>query len=266
MMEEIGKGLSLDAPIRPVFHTIKQPWNQKAAVITWPLGSSGKEGGSFMHADSVPVPGCELRDLVVDCIEVLKVYDQCVKEDVLPQQIALPGTCPNPLPPGATVDCALVFGIEAATGLPETRCEVINVGPPDVEGFADVTVRQRLVFDITIFDAFGNVLCGPTRIGPEFFFNTVLLFAPEGTFGQCRILSTLCHCEIIPDPDNPGLNVLLCTKKICKEIQIKALVKLCVPTYGFCVPAPCVTRPQPEFPCPPENIFPPQRPRPSTNT
>ena len=130
-----------------------------------------------MHADSVPVPGCELRDLVVDCIEVLKVYDQCVKEDVLPQQIALPGTCPNPLPPGATVDCALVFGIEAATGLPETRCEVINVGPPDVEGFADVTVRQRLVFDITIFDAFGNVLCGPTRIGPEFFFNTVLLLS-----------------------------------------------------------------------------------------
>ena len=47
VMEEIGKGLSLDAPIRPVFHTIKQPWNQKAAVITWPLGSSGKEGGSF---------------------------------------------------------------------------------------------------------------------------------------------------------------------------------------------------------------------------
>ncbi len=80
------------------------------------------------------IPGCELEVPVVDCIEVLKVYDQCVKEDVLPQQIAIPAGCPNPLPAGATVDCALVFDVEAATGLPETRCEVINVGPPDAEG------------------------------------------------------------------------------------------------------------------------------------
>ncbi|MDK2856227.1 MAG: hypothetical protein PWQ41_1074 [Bacillota bacterium] len=199
---------------------------------------------------------------VTECIEVLKVYDQCIKEDIIVEEEPIPPGCPNPLPPGATVECNFVFDIDPATGLPETRCEVINIGPPDANGFADVTVRQRLVFDITIRDQFGNVLCGPTRIGPKFFFNTVLLYAPAGTFGQCRIVSSLCRCEIIPDPDNPGLNVLLCTKKLCKEIEIKALVKLLVSSLGFCIPAPCQTRPQPEFPCPPENLFPPQKPLP----
>lgn len=203
--------------------------------------------------------GCELATSVIDCIEVLKVYDQCIKEDVIVEEEPVPVGCPNPLPPGATVQCSFVFDIDPATGLPETRCEVINIGPPDAQGFADVTVRQRLVFDLTIRDALGNVLC-TARVGPKFFFNTVLLYAPDGTFGQCRIVSSLCRCDIIPDPDNPALNVLLCTKKLCKEIQIKALVKLCVPTFGFCVPAVCEARPQPEFPCPPTNLFPPQKP------
>jgi hypothetical protein len=40
---------------------------------------------------------------------------------------------------------------------------------------------------------------------------------------------------------------------------VKALVKLLVPSYGYCELEPCEPAPQPEFPCPPEPIYPPQR-------
>ncbi|HKM39353.1 MAG TPA: hypothetical protein VJ036_03700 [bacterium] len=205
-------------------------------------------------------PGCELEEPVIDCIEVLKVYDQCIAETALPRQIDLPEECPNPLPDNAVINCRLVFDLEETTGEPQTRCEVINVSEPDEDGFSNITIRQRLVTEITVENVFGDVICGPITVGPEFCFTTAVLYAPEGTFGQCRILNGTCSCEIIADPDNPELNVLLCNRALCQEVAIKALVKLCVPAYGFCVPAPCIPPPLPELPCPPDNIYPPQQP------
>lgn len=204
-------------------------------------------------------PGCELEEPVIDCIEVLKVYDQCIAETALPRQINLPAGCPNPLPEDAVIDCEIVFDIEEATGQPETRCEVINVSEPDEEGFSTITIRQRIVTEITIRNAFGDIICGPEQVGPEFCFTTAVLYAPAGTFGQCRIINAACECEAISDPDDPDLNVLLCTRALCQEVTVKALVKLCVPSYGFCIPAPCIAQPL-DFTCPPDNIFPPQRP------
>ena len=55
-----------------------------------------------------------------------------------------------------------------------------------------------------------------------------------------------------------------CEVDLCLLIQSKALVKLLVPAYGFCVPAPCVTLPKPPLVCPPENLFPPQCVPPTT--
>jgi hypothetical protein len=51
-----------------------------------------------------------------------------------------------------------------------------------------------------------------------------------------------------------------CPVNLCLLIQSTALVKLLVPTYGFCVPAPCVVSPSPPFPCPPSPLYPPQCP------
>jgi hypothetical protein len=87
------------------------------------------------------------------------------------------------------------------------------------------------------------------------------LWVPPGTTVNCDILSFGdCACTLLTGPT--GGFVITCTGKICKEIQITAPVKLLVPSYGFCdVPA-CTFLPQPGFVCPPEPLFPPQRPDP----
>ena len=85
------------------------------------------------------------------------------------------------------------------------------------------------------------------------FTKTVTLCAPEGTVSQCEIPTYSCGpCVLTPTRQ------VCCTFILCILIQTKALVKLLLPSYGFCVPAECV-QVSPEFPeCPPENLFPPQ--------
>ncbi|MCR4419445.1 MAG: hypothetical protein QHH27_03110 [Clostridia bacterium] len=197
----------------------------------------------------------------IDCIEVLKVYDQCIKEEIIFREVPVPKHCH--IDPTDTIVCEVVF--------PDTTCSIFNFGEPDPNNFRSIVIKQTIKLQIRVFDSRGHekVPCRVTE-GPFQQFQDVFLYAPEGTFGQCRIVSARCECSVLPRTDTTNHEdsaegngheslVLFCKIKLCKEIQVKALVKLLVPSYGFCQAEPCVATPQEEFPCPPQNLFPPQQ-------
>lgn len=87
------------------------------------------------------------------------------------------------------------------------------------------------------------------------FTKTIVLCAPEGTFTNCEVVNSGCTCLILGEQ-------ICCTFDLCIVFQSLAIVKLLVPSFGFCTPAVCEqVSPQPPFVCPPA-LFPPQCPRP----
>ncbi|MGB9887534.1 MAG: hypothetical protein ACPLPT_09680 [Moorellales bacterium] len=181
----------------------------------------------------------------IDCIEVLKVYDQCTKEEIIFREVRVPKHCS--IDPTDTILCEV--------DPEQTCCSIFSFGEPDANNFRSIVVKQTVAIKIRVLDCEGREKCCVTE-GPFQQFQDVFLYAPEGTFGQCRIVSTRCECSVITVN---GCPVFFCKIKLCKEIQVKALVKLLVPSYGFCQAEPCVATPQEEFPCPPQNLFPPQQ-------
>ncbi len=185
-----------------------------------------------------------------DCIEVFKVYDQCVAEELLGGCVIAEDFCTAPIPPDATVTCEVVPG--------GTRCFFVGFGPFNPPFYRPVRVQNTVQVNVTVTDAAGVVIC-PTFPVTLQGLTQVLMWAPNGTFVQCQVLAVGdCEAEVTTDPAT-GKQLICCRVKVCKEIQVKALVKLLVPSYGFCELEPCTPLPQPEFPCPPENIYPPQR-------
>ncbi|MEW6425464.1 MAG: hypothetical protein AB1523_12125 [Bacillota bacterium] len=180
-----------------------------------------------------------------DCIEVFKVYDQCAAEELL-------GGCvpaPVPIPPGSTCTCSVVPG--------SAVCFFAGFGAFNPPYFRPVRVVNRVSVEGEVRDANGNLITTYTAALQAL--TQALMWAPPGTFVQCQILAAGdCTCEIVTDPVT-GEQLICSQVKVCKEVQVKALVKLLVPSYGFCELDPCIPVPQPEFPCPPEPIFPPQR-------
>lgn len=206
-------------------------------------------------SDPVQPGRCPVRDgapvcppaTEIDCIEVMKVYDQCIKEEVIFHQEEVPGD--TALAPTDTIQCEVVF--------PGTTCDIFTFGPPDEFNFRNIVVRQNVTIKIRVFDA-----CGVEKrqyavtSAPITQFQDVFLYAPDGTEGQCSIVSALCEqCTIVTEG---GMQYFFCKIRLCKEIVVKATVKLLLPNYGFCQPVVCSSAPQPGFPCPPPNLFPPK--------
>lgn len=186
-----------------------------------------------------------------DCIEVFKVFDQCAGEELLGRCVLASDFCPTSLPADAAITCKVV---------PDTaRCFFIGFGPFNPPFFRAVLVQNQVDIEITVRNAKGAVICGPFVITLQGIFQAQM-WAPPGTFVQCQVIAVGdCNCDLAEDPVTGG-QLICCRVKVCKEIQIKALVKLLVPSYGFCELEPCVAAPQPFFPCPPEEpLFPPQR-------
>lgn len=180
----------------------------------------------------------------VVCIETLKVYDFCFQRER--RDNACFDLCQVQVPEGAVITCE----VKNAT------CKEISRTPPDAQGRSNVsfafivTVRVKITKDSTvIFDKtkdFG-------------FTKTVVLCAPAGTFTECKVVNVACGpCIIV------GTQVC-CTYELCIIFQSLAVVKLLVPTYGFCIPKECEqVLPGPPFVCPP-NLFPPQCPAASSS-
>ena len=172
------------------------------------------------------------------CIEVPKVYDFCFEADRR-ENVCTPLDSCEP-PEGATVNCI----INSAT------CTEISRTAPDATGRANVTLAVTVDYTLKVLDASGMVVC--TFCDLIFSFTkTIVLCAPEGTFTNCEIVSSACTCLILGPQ-------ICCTFDLCIVVQSLAIVKLLVPSFGFCTPAVCEqVSPQPPFVCPP-TLFPPQ--------
>lgn len=186
-----------------------------------------------------------------DCIEVFKVFDQCAGEEILGRCVKTTDFYQTTIPDDATVSCTVV---------PNTaRCFFIGFGAFNPPFFRPVLVQNQLDVEVTARNAAGAVIGEPFVITLQGIFQSQM-WAPPGTLVQCQVIAVGdCSCNLTTDPAT-GDQLICCQVKVCKEIQIKALVKLLVPSYGFCELDPCTPVPQPFFPCPPEQpLYPPQR-------
>lgn len=170
------------------------------------------------------------------CIEVPKVYDFCFEADHRENVCTPLGICRPPA--GATVNCT----ITSAT------CTEVSRTTPDTTGRANVTFAVTVVYTLKVVapgtecTIFNNELS---------FTKTIILCAPVGTFTNCEIVSSACTCLILGDQ-------ICCTFDLCEVFQSLVIVKLLVPSFGFCTPAVCEqVSPTPPFVCPPA-LFPPQ--------
>lgn len=180
------------------------------------------------------------RKLEVVCIETFKVYDFCFQSERRENNCFPIGTIS--VPPGSTIACKIK----------ETNCEEIERSEPDDQGRANVTFSVTVRARVRITTPEGNVIFNQTRTFG--FTKTVVLCAPEGTQTVCAVVNASCGpCLIMGDE-------VCCTFDLCIVIQSLALVKLLVPSFGFCQPVVCEqVAPGPPFVCPPV-LFPPQCP------
>lgn len=201
-----------------------------------------------------------------DCLLVEKVYDQCFKEDIITRSFEIPTGSGEPC---EGVDLSLVDRVDCT--VLSADCEVVDVSNPIDTNIRIVTVRQDITIRIDLVDETPGgdiILCSFTETIDDFF-NDAQLFVPPsgamfgaagGPFVFCDVVGSTCFCRL--ETTGPGElpTRVICTVKVCKIIEVTALVKLLVPVYGFCVPRPCEAAPQQkEIQCPPiEDLFPPQ--------
>jgi len=179
------------------------------------------------------------------CIEVPKVYDFCFqaerRDNVCTPIVDLASRCPQP---AVSVNCVIT----------DTTCEEVSRSTPTPGGRANVTFAVTVTYNVEILNAEGEVIF--TFEDLTFgFTKTVVLCAPEGTFTNCSVVNSACSCLILG-------NQICCTFDLCIVIQSLAIVKLLIPSFGFCTPSLCEqVSPGGPFICPPINLFPPQCPR-----
>lgn len=183
----------------------------------------------------------------IDCILTTKVYDFCFQTDTLSNlSFTIPSTCPSPLPIGAVVT-GTVTGISCTT---VSSTPILNPTTGAPTGFADVTVLITVTVTFVATSSTGVVLC--TFDGTTSFMKTVVLCAPSGTSISCETPSSAVGPVAVVD------GTLLVTVTVCVLLESLATVKLLVPSYGFCTPAPCVVAASPPVTCPPSPLYPPQ--------
>lgn len=142
--------------------------------------------------------------------------------------------------------CALTEGEEIS-------CEEISKTPVNDSGFFTVTVLIRVPITLTNPE-------DPTQQAERVFMfpKTVTLCCPEGTEIDCSESTLLfCQCavtDVIPFVPLAEVRVQ-CDLQLCIVIKCLSRVQLLVPSYGFCVPAPCITLPGVCPPAPPAQCF-----------
>jgi hypothetical protein len=180
----------------------------------------------------------------IECIAVDKIYDSCFQIHDLTRDTTV--KFKNDFEEGGVIPCAQNGDIE---------CQ--EVSRTDVGGgFFTITVLVTVPITLTNPN-------DPTETeDKEFTFTkTVTLCCPEGVGPDCsESIINFCNCvitDVSGDPSNPGEKTLslTCTLQICLVLKCILRVQLLVPSYGFCVPAPCVTLPGVCPPTPPAQCF-----------
>ncbi len=175
----------------------------------------------------------------IDCIHVDKVYDYCFEADTIQPQIC------------ATIECSGTVTSATCT-VSTVSCTWLQNLPSATAGFAISTFLISGTVDMTL------QCSGSTKESHQPFSLTksILLCAPDGTTQTCEVLSAICTPPIVV-PDGDGKKRVCTTVGVCATFQSEANVKIMVPSYGFCAPAPCEVSPL-ILPCPPSSLFPPQ--------
>lgn len=192
---------------------------------------------------STGIPECPPPDRI-ECIVVDKVYDSCFQVDDRTREIVVTAEdFGEGLEPGDLVECAL-----AEEGISCTEISRTPIG----DGFATIVLSVNVPM----------VLINP-ETGDEIerlfvFGKTVTLCAPEGVnvdCGESTLLSCNCVVTDVEDDGEDAEYTISCDIQVCLVIKTILRVQLLVPSYGFCVPAPCVTLPGVCPPLPPDQCF-----------
>lgn len=210
-------------------------------------------GGQITPGPVGPDGAPEPTEIV--CIDTRKVYDFCFEEIVIPERTFTPppGICTNLT--GTASDFAVRCTILSAAMDTDQFVDCVEIGPrtPVGNGLFQVQVRVTVPVQIEVVNRMGGLVCGPV-VTSFTFVRTAVLCAPPGTEVTCDITGT-CLCDFDAVPGTTGtitITLFRCSFNLCLVLQSSAVVKLLVPSFGFCVPAPCRVAGL----CPPS--FPPQ--------
>ncbi|WP_258361164.1 hypothetical protein [Moorella sulfitireducens (nom. illeg.)] len=189
----------------------------------------------------------------IECISVDKVFDSCFQVEDHTRSIKITDFFPTP-DVGDVVPCSLTPG-------QQITCEAIS---KTAVGGGFFTLILRVTIPVTLTNP-GDPDDKVDRIFT--FLKTVTLCCPEGTDVDCSESTLIsCNCVVTSVADDSGNNQVTpvtpigevtveCDFQICLVIKCIARVQLLVPSFGFCVPAPCVTLPGACPPAPPLQCF-----------
>ncbi|AKX94044.1 hypothetical protein MTHERMOG20_03710 [Moorella thermoacetica] len=180
----------------------------------------------------------------IECIVADKVYDSCFQVESRSRDTTvttgLTGTfVTGTFTVGQPIPCAQAGPI---------TCNVIN-RTPTTGNFATLTIVVSVPVTLT------NPNAATETANRVFTFTKIVtLCAPEGVTVDCGE-STLLFCNCVVSAVGVGNITVTCDFQVCVVIKTILTVQLLVPSYGFCVPAPCVVAPGVCPPAPPAQCF-----------
>lgn len=194
-----------------------------------------------------PPEGCP-PPTQIECIVVDKVYDSCFQVDDRTRNTTVTtgdgGQWPTGIfTVGQVVPCSLTDGAEISC------IEISRV--PAGDGFVTVTILVSVPVTLT------NPNDDAETVDTIFnFTKTATLCCPEGVEPDCSESTLLfCNCVITEVDDVDETVVVTCDFQVCLVIKCILTVQLLVPSYGFCVPAPCTVIAGQCPPLPPAQCF-----------
>jgi hypothetical protein len=175
----------------------------------------------------------------IECIVVNKVYDSCFQIHDFARDTTITDFTPDTFDEGDVIECSQNGEI--------TCSEISRVDAGG--GFFTVTILVSVPVTLT------NPNDPTETIERTFTFTkTATLCCPPGTTPDCSESSVI-FCSCVITGVNSGSITVTCTLQVCVVIKCILEVQLLVPSYGFCVPAPCITLPGVCPPTPPAQCF-----------
>ena len=190
-----------------------------------------------------PPGGCP-PPTVIECIVVDKVYDSCYQIDDRTRTATVSTETEWPTGPfvvGQIVPCSLTEGSLISC------VEISSV--PAGDGFVTVTVLVSVPMTLSNPNEEDEIV---DRIFN--FTKTATLCCPPGVEPDCSE-STLMFCNCVITQVGIDEVEVTCDFQVCLVMKCILTVQLLVPSYGFCVPAPCTVIPSVCPPSPPPQCF-----------
>ncbi|MGI6450665.1 MAG: hypothetical protein ACOX3R_10345 [Desulfitobacteriia bacterium] len=170
----------------------------------------------------------------IACIVVDKVYDSCYQVEDRTRITTVTTGDGNEWPTGVFV-VGQVVPCAQTTGSEITCTEISRT--PAGDGFVTVTVLVSVPVTLT------NPNDQEESVDRIFnFTKTATLFCPTGVDPDCS-RSTLMFCNCVITQVGDETVEITCDFQLCLVMECILTVQLLVPSYGFCVPAPCTVLP-----------------------